>query len=248
MESIKAFLERWDILGFITAGIVSLIISLLYKGIKSFVTMKRKPYNISRKTLNTTLYDNRNDGDFTITVSYKGVVYEGPLTLIRIRLLNDGENDINYIRQCARPITVDVCEADIIDIYVEPANSDIGPTVTSIGDNQYDLSWTLLKRDEFIDFVIVAKGKEFSPDQVKMTVRAEGIDKIKSPEYHVWPQLWPILLADAIVVVLSWFVLPAEVTYIPLIPENVFLAGLFLLLMPLFVILVLVKRIQWERE
>lgn len=249
MESIKNFLQQWDLLGFVIAGIVSLLIGLLFKGIKNLVTMKRKPYNISRQTVNRTVYDNWHDGDFSITVSYKDKVCEDSLTLLRIRLMNDGEKDINYIRQCAKPISIEIDETvETIDVVLEPSNKEMESAITFNSANKYDLTWSLLKKDEFIDLVIVAKGKDFSAEHVKMTVRAEGIEKIKSPEYRVWPQLWPVSLAIIIAAVVSWFVMPAEVTFIPVIPQNVFWSGLFLLLLPLYVILVLVKRIQWEKE
>ena len=223
METVKDFLQHLDLLGFVIASIISLLIGLVFKGIKNLVTMKRKPYNISRQTINRTVYDNRQDGDFTITVSYKDKMCGDSLTLLRIRLLNDGENDINYIRQCAKPITIEIQEAvETIDVALEPSNKEMESAITYVSDNKYDLSWSLLKKDEFIDLVIVAKGKNFSAEQVKMTVRAEGIEKIKSPEYRVWPQLWPVSLAIIIVAVASWFVMPAEETFIPVIPENVF--------------------------
>lgn len=249
METIKEYLQQWDLLGFAIAGIISLLIGLIYKGIKNLVTMKRKPYNISRQTINRTIYDNRNEGDFSISVSYKGVVYEEPLTLLRIRLLNDGENDINYIRQCAKPISVEIEESvELIDVFLEPSNSEMESSIIKAGNNMYDLSWSLLKRDEYIDLAIVAKGKDLASNQVKTTARAEGIEKIKSPEYRVWPQLWPILLALSISALLIWLFMPAEITYIPGIPENVFWSGVIVLMMPLFIILVLVKRIKWLKE
>lgn len=249
MDSIKEFLQQWDLLGFVIAAVISLLIGLIFKGIKNLISMKRKPYNISRQTINRTVYDNRQDGDFTITVSYKGTMCEGSVTLLRIRLLNDGENDINYIRQCAKPVSVEIDEAvDTIDMAIEPSNKEMESAITFVSDNKYDLTWSLLKKDEYIDLAIVAKGKDFSAEQVKITVRAEGIEKIKSPEYRVWPQLWPVSLAIIISAVVMWFVMPAEVTFIPVIPQNLFWSGLYLLLLPFYVILVLVKRIRWQKE
>ena len=126
MESIKIFLEQWDLLGFVIAAVISLLIGLVYKGIKNLIIMKRKPFNISRQIINRTIYDNRNDGDFSITVSYKGKVYEDPLTLLRIRLLNDGEKDINYIRQCAKPLSIEFTkDIEVIDFFLEPSNDDM---------------------------------------------------------------------------------------------------------------------------
>ena len=249
METIKAFLLQWDLLGFTIAAIISLLVGLIYKGIKSFITMKRKPYNISRLTVNRTIYDNRNEGDFSITVSYKGKVYGEPLTLLRIRLLNDGENDINYIRQCARPLSIEIEESvEVIDVFLEPSNAEMGSTISDASKNEFDLSWSLMKKDEFIDLVIVAKGKNFVAEQVKMTLRAEGIEKIKSPEYRVWPQLWPMILAASIWATICWFFLPAKVTFIPGIQENVFWTGLALFMIPLYTVLLLIKRIKWQKE
>lgn len=249
MRSIIDFLKHWDLLGFVIAAIISLIVGLIFNGLKNLVSMKRKLYNISRQTINRTIYDNRIDGDFSIKVSYKGEFYEDSLTLLRIRLLNDGQNDINYIRQCAKPILIIIDgSSDIVDVLVEPSNGDMEAIVSRNGDNKYDLSWSLLKKDEYIDLVIIAKGKVFSSDQVKIIVRAEGLDKIKSPEYRVWPQLWPMLSANIVVAIASWFIFPARITYIPYIPENVFWTGLAVLMIPLYVIMVLARRIKWEKE
>lgn len=249
MESIKVFLEQWDLLGFVIAAVISLLIGLFFKGFKNLVIMKRKPYNISRQTINRTVYDSRQDGDLNITVSYKDKICEGSLTLLRIRLLNDGENDINYIRQCAKPVTIEIDESvETIDVVLEPSNKDMESTITFVSYNKFDLTWTLLKKDEFIDLMIVTKGKDFSAEQVKIMVRAEGIEKIKSPEYRVWPQLWPVLLANLITSVATWFVMPKEVTFIPYIPQNIFWSVLCLFFIPVYIIMVLVKRIKWEKE
>lgn len=248
MESIKSFLENWDILGLTIGAIISLLVGLVYKGIKNFVTMKRRPYNISRQIVSRTVYDNRQEGDFTITVSYKGSVYEETLTMVRMRLLNDGMNDINFITQCSGPLRIEVTDAAIVDFCVEPSVSDIGASLALAGEGKYVLSWKLLKKDEYIDLVAVVKGKDFMVDQIHTSIRAEGISKIKSPEYHVWPQLWPVLLANLLCVVLCWFTMPKEITFIPYIPQNIFWAGLFALLMPIYIIMVLVKRIQWQKE
>lgn len=79
-------------------------------------------------------------------------------------------------------------------------------------------------------------------------IRAEGINRIKSPEYHVWPQLWPIIVAGFIMILILWFFSPAKITFFPLVPENVLWTGLVLFMLLLYTIMVLVKRIKWERE
>lgn len=168
--------------------------------------------------------------------------------MVRMRLLNDGMNDINFITQCSGPRRIEVTETAIIDFCVEPSVSDIGASLVLACEGQYALSWKLLKKDEYIDLVAVVKGKDFMADQIHTSIRAEGISKIKSPEYHVWPQLWPVLLANLLCVVLCWFTMPKEITFIPYIPQNIFWAGLFALLMPIYIIMVLVKRIQWQKE
>lgn len=248
MKSFIDFLQQWDLLGFTIAAIISLLIGLLFKGIKNLISMKRKPYNISRQMISRTVYDNRNEGDFSITVSYKGALYDDSLTMLRIRLLNDGENDINFIRQCAKPITVIIDKSiEIVDIVIEPSNPEIEASIVN-ADGDYDVTWSLLKSEEFIDLVIVAKGKDINDEHVKMIVRAEGIEKIKRPEYRVWPQLWPVTSALILMALASWFLMPAKITFIPWMPENVFWSCFAIILIPIYVIIVLVKRIRWERE
>ena len=248
METIKHFLEQWDLLGFVIAAIISLVIGLLYKCIKNLVTMKRKPYNISRQKISRTVYDNRHVGDLSITVSYKDLVYEDSLTMLRIRLLNDGENDINYIRQCAKPISIVIIDADIVDVYLEPATEAEEATITAIDRTTYDLSWSLLKKDEYIDLVIVAKGKDFDSEQVQMIIRADGIDKIKSPEYKVWPQLRPMLIAGCIMMAGTWFLMPSDESSFLGIPDNVFWTWFIIILILFYIILILIQRIKWLKE
>ncbi len=248
MDSIIEFLEKWDILGLTIAAIVSLIVSFTFKAIKNFVTMKRKPYNISRETISRTIYDNRQEGDISITVSYKGALFGESLTMIRVRLLNDGENDINFVTQCSKPLRIEVVDAEIVDAFVEPSTVDVETTLVNTQDGRYDLSWKLLKRDEYVDFVVIVKGKSFKSEQIQISIRAEGISRIKSPEYHVWPQLWPGLVALLLGGVMLWFAMPKEITFIPYIPQNIFWTGLWCLMIPAYIILVLIKRIRWERE
>ena len=247
METIRSFLERWDLLGFVIAAIISLLVGLLYKALKNLLSMKRKPYNISRQTVSRTVYDNRIEGDFSITVSYRGNAFDEPLTMLRIRLLNDGENDISFIQKCVKPVHVEI-DAEIVDVFLEPATDGIEASLAKTGKGKYKLTWTLLKRDEYIDIAIVAKGKDFKSEQVRTSIRAEGIDKIKSPEYRVWPQLWPILLFGAFMIAGSWFLMPSEITFIPQIQENVFWMVLSMILVLLYIIMVLVKRVKWQKE
>ncbi len=248
MESIKEFLVKYDLLGFLISAVISIILGLIYKGIKSFVMVKRKAYNISRQLISHMVYDNRRDGDFSITVAYKGNVYNDSLTMTRIRLSNDGENDILFNRQCAKPILIEIINADIIEVYVECVSDQIDATVSKIRDNNYNLSWNLLKRDEYVDLVVVAKGKDFNNEQVRMDIRAEGISRIKSPEYHVWPQLWPILVASIIMATILWYTTSNRITFIPMIPENVFWTLMIFFILLWYIIIVLIKRIKWEKE
>lgn len=246
MDSIIDFLKQWDLLGFVFAGLISLIITLIYNAIKSLVCMKRKPYNISKKLVSTTVYDNREEGDFSITVKYRGEYYNSPLTLLRIRLLNDGQNDFFFSQRCSRPICISIPDIGIVDYYTE-ADSDIQP-VLKCENGKYLLSWSLLKVDESIDLIFVAKTSKLSMSDIDFDIRADGLNRIKSPEYRVWPQLWPILLASLLMGVCFAIFAPSKPTFLPFMSERTFwlimLAGVDLL----FIILVLIQRIQWLKE
>ena len=136
---------------------------------------------------------------------------------------------------------------EIVDIIIEPSNPEIEASIMN-PDGDYDVTWSLLKSDEFIDLVIVAKGKDINDEHVKMIVRAEGIEKIKRPEYRVWPQLWPVTSALILMALASWFLMPAKITFIPWMPENAFWACCAIIIIPIYIIIVLVNRIRWERE
>lgn len=249
MEHIVSFLEKWDVLGLVFAATISLIVGLIYTGIRNLVVMKRKPYNISRQIITRTVYDNRKEGDLAIIVSYKGQLYDDSLTMARLRLLNDGENDILFTYHCSSPIMVEIKDASIIDLIAEPSNAAVKPSLKQLRNNQYALSWDLLKKDEYLDLVVVTKGRDFLAEQIDIVMRAKGIDKIKSPEYRVWPQLWPILIADLLMVAAAWFGMSSRPSVIiPSVPENVFWSAFALFMLPLYIILVLIKRIKWLKE
>ena len=207
--------------------------------------MKRKPYNISKKLVSTTVYDNREEGDFSITVKYRGEYFNSPLTLLRIRLLNDGQNDFFFSQRCSRPICISIPDIGIVDYYTE-ADSDIQP-VLKCENGKYRLSWSLLKVDESIDIVFVAKTSKISMSDIDFDIRADGINRIKSPEYRVWPQLWPILIASALMGLLI-LLIPSKSMIFPFMSERLFCFIVVIGADLLFIILTLIRRIQWLKE
>ena len=88
METIKAFLERWDILGFVVAGFISAVMALLIEGFRSMLNMKRSKYCISKALVSSTVYQQTDKDGLKITISYNNEAVEGALTILKIRLRN----------------------------------------------------------------------------------------------------------------------------------------------------------------
>lgn len=101
MNSIIEFLKHWDILGFVIAGFISGIIALIINGLKSLFLMKKERYCVSKRLVSSTIYQGSEDAGLKIEVSYKGKRVEKPLSVIMIKLKNDGEEDLFFLNVLA---------------------------------------------------------------------------------------------------------------------------------------------------
>ncbi|MBR5907040.1 MAG: hypothetical protein IKZ50_01440 [Bacteroidales bacterium] len=246
MKYLIDLLKEYDITGFIIAGVIGYAIVLLYPLLKYLFITKRRPFNISRTTPSSTVCQNLSKDKLKISVSYDGKNFTGSLSVIKIRLKNDGDNDILYSQRCSRPVYILIDKYEVVDIYACCEKEGINPTIQK-SRNRYSLKWDLLKRDEFFDICVVVEGEVKNSSFIRFDVRADGIKTIKRPEIRVKQALTPLVIFDIIVFPL-----------ILLFGTNEFLFGkvtikTFLLFFLLFenaayVVLVLSARIKWLKE
>lgn len=247
MDTIKAFLERWDILGFVVAGLIGAIIMLLIDGFKSLFNMKRKKYCISKALMSSTVYNQTNKDGLRISITFNDNEIEGPLTILKIRLRNDGEEDIMYSQKISHLLMM-VETMDVLEVSVDSEIEGINPTVKMDSCGVYNIKWELLKRDEFFYIKVIAKGEIEDMSGVKFGIRADGINQIKTPEFKVAEIMIPVWGATALIaipVILFW---PAEEMFLDVFPMKWLLVGSMIIFVLVFWIGALKQRIRWMRE
>lgn len=247
METIKDFLVKWDILGFVVAGLIGAIIMLLIEGFKSLFSMKRRKFCISRTLVSSTIYQKTDIDGLRITISYNNEDVDGPLTILRIRLRNDGEEDLMYSQRISRLYVV-LEKMDVIDVSTESEINGINTTVKEIDKSRYEIKWDLMKKDEFFLIKIVAKGELNDLSGVRFDVRAVGINSIKSPEYKVSEVMIPIWVATVLIIVPIILLWPAKDMFLEIFPMKWFLVGIIIIVTLIVWIGALRRRIEWLKE
>ena len=104
-----------------------------------------------------------------------------------------------------------------------------------------------MKRDESFYLKVFILGEISDMSAIKFDVRADGINKIKTPEYRVSETMKPVLFASALCVVFTFFI-PQNLSFMELMSMRLFLwVGLVILDLLLWVV-ALKRRIQWMKE
>ena len=247
METIKAFLERWDILGFVVAGFISAIIALLVEGFRSMFNMKRRKYCISKALVSSTVYQQTDKDGLKITISYNNEEVDGSLTILKIRLRNDGADDLMYSQRISR-LNVIFENLVVVDVSVESTIDGINPSVSQIDPCKYNVKWDLMKRDEYFFICIVVRGEVKDMSGVKFDIRADGINSIKTPEFKVPEAMIPVWAAILLVIVPIILFWPANDMFLDILPMKWLLVGSMVIMALMFWIGALKQRIKWMKE
>lgn len=247
MEIIKAFLERWDILGFVVAGFISAVIALLIEGFRSMFNMKRSKYCISKALVSSTVYQQTDKDGLKITISYNNEKVEGSLTFLKIRLRNDGAEDLMYSQRISR-LSVILEDMDVVDLSVESSIDGVNPSVRQVDSCKYDVRWDLMKRDEYFFICVVVRGEVKDMSGVKFIIRADGINQIKTPEYKVSEAMIPVLIAATLLIVPIIIFWPARNMFLDIMPEKWLYVGCMILFVLACWIAALKQRIKWLKE
>ena len=247
METIKAFLERWDILGFVVAGFISAVIALLIEGFRSMFNMKRSKYCISKALVSSTVYQQTDKDGLKITITYNNEKVEGSLTFLKIRLRNDGAEDLMYSQRISR-LSVILEDLDVVDLSVESSIDGVNPSVRQVDSCKYDVRWDLMKRDEYFFICVVVRGEVKDMSGVKFIIRADGINQIKTPEYKVSEAMIPVLIAATLLIVPIIIFWPARNMFLDIMPEKWLYVGCMILFVLACWIAALKQRIKWLKE
>lgn len=242
-----AFFEKWDILGFVVAGLIGAIIMLLIDGFKSVFSMKRKKYCISKSLTAHTVYRQFDQDGLKISISYNNKEIEGPLSILEIRMRNDGEEDLMYSQRISRLCMI-VETREVLDVSVESGTDGVNPTVDMVSHGNYEIKWDLLKKDEFFRIKIIVEGEVEDMSCVMFDIRADGINQIKTPEYKVAEVMIPALCAEALVVIPIVLFYPSQELFLNILPMKWLLVGCMIIAALVLWIGALHQRIRWMKE
>lgn len=235
------------IVNYVIAGVIGAIIALLFKMVIHFFRIKRKKYCISKKLVSSSVYQQTYEDGLMIKVMYNNKEVDGPLSIMKICIKNDGMEDLVYSK-IIRNLFLYFDGMDVLGVSVSSEIADVQPVVIPINDVKYELKWDLLKCDESIIIKIVANGKDIDISKIKFEIRADGINKIKTPEYKVNEVMRPILVCDLIIVVLILPFYPSSDSFIGIISMKVFMLIVVVVMTVILWVSALLKRIKWLKE
>ncbi len=187
------FFDGFDWKTSFISALIGAIVTIVVSTILSWLKPKKKRYHISVVLGNENVYSGVKAEDIEIDVKYKGVVYDGSLTVLTIELVNDGRETISYDNHFERPIRIRSDSFRILEAC-SLSNQAIKAVVETNDDGIVCVSWNLLRRKEKIVIRLVAqeideKNKNKYKvrslyDSLKFSVRSDCVDYIKpdSPE------------------------------------------------------------------
>lgn len=248
MSAIFDLLKQQDWIGLIIAGLVGALLSLLLNYLKSFFVSKRKTRCISKHLSSSAIYRNLEKGALKVLVTYKNRTFFKPISFLRVRLRNDGEEDIQFRNCLNRPIYVTMEDYELVDVVVDSDYSEVKPKIEVVDANKYALSWDMLKKDESINLTLVVVGEVKDLFAIKFDIRADGIEQIKTPEVRVKEGMLPAFVAVGILSIPILLFMPNDLMAFEVMSVKLVLLLVLTFLLFFYWILCLYERIRWLKE
>lgn len=240
-------LDEWKIFDYVIAGAIGAVVTFLFNMVVSFFRIKRKKYSLSKSLVSSSVYEQTEEEGLKIKVLYNNIEVDGSLSILKICIKNDGMEDLVYSKTI-KNLFLNFDGIDVLCVSVSSEIVDVQPVVIPVGVEKYEIKWDLLKCDECIIIKVVAKGKEMDFSKMKFEIRADGISKIKTPEYKVNEVMRPILVSDLIIVALILLLYPSSASFVGIMPMKVFMLLILAIMTIMLWVSALLKRIKWLKE
>ena len=170
---------------FLVGFLVTIIITLLLKLVAWIIQLiKNCRKGLSYEEVLFQAYSSKVDGKMTSTIEYDGQIVEGTLLSSKIRIKNNGKNDLADF-DIKNSLTIETIDRyQFLDVSIDPSNKKMGVN-SFVQDNQIIVNWDLLKTNEYIDLMIMAKmlsneetqgnQDESFFDSLKCSIRAKDV-------------------------------------------------------------------------
>lgn len=117
---------------------------------------RKKDYKITCEQLSSRQYKEKESDNVKISLTYKNEQVGDSLSVMTVRLANNGKKDIAFSQVFEDKIQVSFDGAKIIDIQIEKESEKVAAVVEKSDLKGWLLSWGILKRKEFIILRVIS--------------------------------------------------------------------------------------------
>lgn len=169
---------------FFSAVLLPLCVTLVGTLIWEVFRRRKREYKISLEALSLRSYREEESKNVKISLLYNNEQVGESVSVLTFRLQNDGRKDISFGALFQGKIEVSYPEANVLDIVIDNQSDNVGAIIER-ENNKWLLSWSLLKKKEFIDIRMICVGltekrmvAESMAQQLSFLFRADSINSI----------------------------------------------------------------------
>ncbi len=151
--------------------LIPLVVTLVGSIIYGYFSRRKKDYKITCEQLSLRQYKEKESENVKISLSYKNEEVGDALSVLIVRLKNDGKKDISFKQIFEDKIQLKLKNAEIIDVQVENQSENVSAVVEKSEQQGWLLSWGILKKNERIVLKIVSIS---SKDENDIKSEADG--------------------------------------------------------------------------
>lgn len=136
--------------------LLPLLVTIIGSIIFSLLSRIKKEFKITCEQLSLRQYKEKESDDVKITLSYKNEKVGDSLSVMTVRLANNGKKDITFNQVFEDKIQIKLKNAEILDVQIEKQSDKVAAFVEKSDSLGWLLSWSILKKKETIDLKVVS--------------------------------------------------------------------------------------------
>ena len=141
---------------FFQAILLPLGVTLLGALIVWLISRRKRDYKITCEQLSSRQYKEKESNDVKISLSYKNERVGDSLSVLTVRLANNGNKDVAFNQMFEGKIQIILKKARILDVQIEKQSDKVGAVIDHSEGGDWLLSWAILKRKEIIVLKVVS--------------------------------------------------------------------------------------------
>lgn len=166
--------------------LIPLGVTILGSIIYGLIGRRKKDYKITCEQLSLRQYKEKESDNVKISISYKNEKVGDTLSVMIVRLTNNGKKDVAFKQVFEDKIQIILKKTDILDVQIEKQSDKVAATVEKSDSLGWLLSWGILKKKEMIVLKIVSvvnndKGEvEVDASDLEFVFRGTNLNRIET--------------------------------------------------------------------